>query len=564
MRNSVLAEVLCLHRGVVKREERVLCLHRGEVKKGSVAVLCHHRGEVKKGRVAVLCRRKEEGFSAITVERMTVESYQLFFSLLLGQSLTKELLKTSRRARIRITYNRACKDEIGSSRMMLVGKQNSEYEFIIILDHRDDQFTIFELIVQDNVSAHHLWRLSSEYVNIVSDSLPSPGSGEKEYRFFAFAERLEKERFSVGGRAVLYNLQGVSTTSFLTYPNDGREPRPFSSSPVTAENRYKSFFTHLVTAENRVLFHLPRYSEIKALRDPGSERKEKVRLSMREKECKGITLLLRDSYTLAPLMALEYRTPRPKKIQDSRVNRIVFLKTGHMKNKCPNLKEEKDKNKPVGKTSNDKKQKISWADLASESSDQELDDEDDRQIVQDDPSLWQPESRFSWRKLEERALSLRRERVELEREKSLGEGVWRGFYTVAPASSHRSTSKSRFVLREVLTKKTTLVSKDQVGNYNIHKVYIKRIVVMFFDEAIQKLSEPFTYALAGTTFVYLLDACHENMQSDGDRDDPGVRLCPLDHSVFILEEEEINSIDESFFHKDTDLNVIQVANDESL
>ncbi|KAL0905968.1 hypothetical protein M5K25_024423 [Dendrobium thyrsiflorum] len=66
---SVLAEVLCLHRGVVKKEEGVLCLHRGEVKKGSVAVLCHHRGEVKKGRVAVLCRRKEEGFSAITVER---------------------------------------------------------------------------------------------------------------------------------------------------------------------------------------------------------------------------------------------------------------------------------------------------------------------------------------------------------------------------------------------------------------------------------------------------------------------------------------------------------------
>ncbi|KAL0922880.1 hypothetical protein M5K25_006908 [Dendrobium thyrsiflorum] len=77
-------------------------------------------------------------------------------------------------------------------------------------------------------------------------------------------------------------------------------------------------------------------------------------------------------------------------------------------------------------------------------------------------SLWQPKSHFSWRKLEERALSLRGERVELEREKSLGERVWRGFYMVAPASSHRSTSKSRFVLREVLKKKTVLVSKDQV------------------------------------------------------------------------------------------------------
>ncbi|KAL0921345.1 hypothetical protein M5K25_008408 [Dendrobium thyrsiflorum] len=61
-----------------------------------------------------------------------------------------------------------------------------------------------------------------------------------------------------------------------------------------------------------------------------------------------------------------------------------------------------------------------------------------------------------------RALSLRGERVELEREKILGGGVWRGFHTVALASSHRSTSKSRFVLREVLKKKTALVSKDQV------------------------------------------------------------------------------------------------------
>ncbi|KAL0912000.1 hypothetical protein M5K25_017941 [Dendrobium thyrsiflorum] len=83
-------------------------------------------------------------------------------------------------------------------------------------------------------------------------------------------------------------------------------------------------------------------------------------------------------------------------------------------------------------------------------------------IIDEKPPMSEPESHFSWRKLEERDLSLRGERVEIEREKSLGEGVWRGFYTVAPASSHRSTSKSRFVLREVLKKKTALVSKDQV------------------------------------------------------------------------------------------------------
>ncbi|KAL0907780.1 hypothetical protein M5K25_022216 [Dendrobium thyrsiflorum] len=77
VKSQVLAEVLYLHHGVVKKEEGVLCLHRGEVKKGSVAVLCHHRGEVKKGRVTVLCRRKEEGFSAITVERVTPECTRL-------------------------------------------------------------------------------------------------------------------------------------------------------------------------------------------------------------------------------------------------------------------------------------------------------------------------------------------------------------------------------------------------------------------------------------------------------------------------------------------------------
>ncbi|KAL0925444.1 hypothetical protein M5K25_003776 [Dendrobium thyrsiflorum] len=69
-------------------------------------------------------------------------------------------------------------------------------------------------------------------------------------------------------------------------------------------------------------------------------------------------------------------------------------KSGHMKNNCPNLKippaEEKDKNKPIVKISNDKKQKISWADLASDSSDQELDNESRNKLVHngsDDSSL---------------------------------------------------------------------------------------------------------------------------------------------------------------------------------
>ncbi|KAH0468749.1 hypothetical protein IEQ34_001981 [Dendrobium chrysotoxum] len=42
----------------------------------------------------------------------------------------------------------------------------------------------------------------------------------------------------------------------------------------------------------------------KLLRNPGFERKEKVRLSVREKECEGITRLLRASCTLASLITL--------------------------------------------------------------------------------------------------------------------------------------------------------------------------------------------------------------------------------------------------------------------
>ncbi|KAL0912857.1 hypothetical protein M5K25_016271 [Dendrobium thyrsiflorum] len=103
---SVLAEVLCLHRGVVKKEVAVLCRRKEEGslpsprsgekgsvavlcrrkeegslpsprsdEKGSVAVLCRRKEEGslpsprsgEKGSVAILCRRKEEGFSAITV-----------------------------------------------------------------------------------------------------------------------------------------------------------------------------------------------------------------------------------------------------------------------------------------------------------------------------------------------------------------------------------------------------------------------------------------------------------------------------------------------------------------
>ncbi|KAL0928939.1 hypothetical protein M5K25_000875 [Dendrobium thyrsiflorum] len=80
-------------------------------------------------------------------------------------------------------------DDLGSSRTILVDRPITEDDFMIV-------WTISV-------------KLSSEYVNIVSGSLPSPGSGEKGHRFSAFAERLEKEWFSafaerLEGRAVLY------------------------------------------------------------------------------------------------------------------------------------------------------------------------------------------------------------------------------------------------------------------------------------------------------------------------------------------------------------------------
>ncbi|KAH0471032.1 hypothetical protein IEQ34_000755 [Dendrobium chrysotoxum] len=49
------------------------------------------------------------------------------------------------------------------------------------------------------------------------------------------------------------------------------------------------------------------WKPIKAQVSHGFERKEKVRLSVREKECEEITRLLRASYTLAPSMALRER-----------------------------------------------------------------------------------------------------------------------------------------------------------------------------------------------------------------------------------------------------------------
>ncbi|KAL0909964.1 hypothetical protein M5K25_020883 [Dendrobium thyrsiflorum] len=67
---SVLAEVLCLHRGVVKKEVAVLCRVKKEVLRfsagGRKRVLCHHQGVVKKevlrfsagGRKRVLCHHQ--------------------------------------------------------------------------------------------------------------------------------------------------------------------------------------------------------------------------------------------------------------------------------------------------------------------------------------------------------------------------------------------------------------------------------------------------------------------------------------------------------------------------
>ncbi|KAL0903310.1 hypothetical protein M5K25_027679 [Dendrobium thyrsiflorum] len=137
-------------------------------------------------------------------------SFSFSFSELFNRTITKERT-----------------DEVGSSRMMLVGKAKSEYEFIIVLDRLDDQFTVFELIVQDDslpiffggfrVSTSTLCRVLCLHWGVVKKdigSLPLPKGWKRsgslpllkgwkeerfsagERRFSAFAERLE-------GRAVL-------------------------------------------------------------------------------------------------------------------------------------------------------------------------------------------------------------------------------------------------------------------------------------------------------------------------------------------------------------------------
>ncbi|KAL0929001.1 hypothetical protein M5K25_000940 [Dendrobium thyrsiflorum] len=81
----------------------------------------------------------------------------------------------------------ATKDEVGSSRTMLVGKARSEYEFIIVLDRLDDQSTIFELIVQDDAV---VWRNSDvKWWSGVTPGLrrwsgrtPASGGGPAELR----------------------------------------------------------------------------------------------------------------------------------------------------------------------------------------------------------------------------------------------------------------------------------------------------------------------------------------------------------------------------------------------
>ncbi|KAI0524432.1 hypothetical protein KFK09_003801 [Dendrobium nobile] len=62
-------------------------------------------------------------------------------------------------------------------------------------------------------------------------------------------------------------------------------------------------------------------------------------------------------------------------------SKIIFFgcrKSRHLKSQCPNLRtlptKEKGKPKQIVKRDNNEKKKISWADLASESSDQEQND----------------------------------------------------------------------------------------------------------------------------------------------------------------------------------------------
>ncbi|KAL0911962.1 hypothetical protein M5K25_017901 [Dendrobium thyrsiflorum] len=121
---------------------------------------------------------------------------------------------------------------------------------------------------------------------------------------------------------------------------------------------------------------------------------------------------------------------------------------------------------------------------------------------------------FSWRKLEERALSLRRKGWSLRGEEPWKKGVWRGFYTVAPTSSHQSTSKSRFVLREVLEKKTALVSKDQVlCLLQEEEKEVRLLIYSSFSLSLTELSESESTAADSSS---LPDRCLEGSASLAD------------------------------------------------
>ncbi|KAL0915467.1 hypothetical protein M5K25_015886 [Dendrobium thyrsiflorum] len=106
-------------------------------------------------------------------------------------------------------------------------------------DRLDDQFAVFELIVQDNISAQHLWRLSSEYVNIVSGSLPSPGSGEKGRRFSAFAERLEGRAVLCRRKKVLCLCRKVGRKSGSLPEEEGSLPLPGGRSWIVQDDMNK-------------------------------------------------------------------------------------------------------------------------------------------------------------------------------------------------------------------------------------------------------------------------------------------------------------------------------------
>ncbi|KAL0922692.1 hypothetical protein M5K25_006700 [Dendrobium thyrsiflorum] len=148
------------------------------------------------------------------------------------------------------------RDDFGSSRMMLVDKQNSEYKFIFVPDRLDEQLAVFERIIQDDQGGEALTKKSSFF-------LFHPYTVMAENPSSFLRQRTATLPFSPllgDGREPSSFLRQRTATIFLFHhslvmaenplPSSGREPQQSSFS------RQRTATLFLLPAENHnFLFH---------------------------------------------------------------------------------------------------------------------------------------------------------------------------------------------------------------------------------------------------------------------------------------------------------------------